>query len=810
MQAQDPEADRPTLGPSDQSNPESLTLDPTGAATVPTREIDSIGPYRLLRKLGEGGMGQVWLAEQTSPVKRQVALKVILGGRFSKDALERFHLERQALAIMDHPAIAKVFDAGATADGQPYFVMEYVAGEPITDYCDRKRLTITQRLELFVKVCEAVQHAHQKAIMHRDLKPSNILVVETDDRPTPRIIDFGIAKSVSQESSEGPMLTGIGRMVGTPGYISPEQADPAVLDVDTRTDVYSLGVVLYELLSGYLPFDPKHWQGKNFWDALRELKEEDPPRPSTKVASDTRGSTPAAGNRQTQAPQLVSMLRGDLDWITAKALEKDRERRYGTPSELAADIRRFLAHEPIVARPPSRAYRIRKYVQRHKVSVAAGVGLAGLVVAFALIQSIDLRRATRERDRADRVTQFMVGLFKVPNPSLARGNTVTAREILDKGANDISVGLTGEPEVQADLMRAMAESYDGLGLYPHARDLMQRAYDIQRRALGPRDRKTLQSMSLLGSTMLSSGQNTEATKWLQDTLAIQQKVLGPEDHDTLTTRRYLCDALYAESSLQEAERFARETLALQRRLLGPENPETLQTMSRLADTLDLQAHCPEAEKLTREVLETERRTLGAEDPATLEGMDALAKVLIDEGKYPDAEALLNRALPLDRRILGSEHAHTLDALGNFAYVNLKEGKYSGAERLYRELVDTETRLNGPENVVNVADMEELAITDAHEGRYADASKLFQQAIGIAEQNKEPSTVNIGWYNFACAAAIAGQHEDAFRYLREAIDHGFLYPDAIGADRDLMSLRSDPRFAALVEEARTGAATMQQK
>jgi len=302
-------------------------------------------------------------------------------------------------------------------------VMEYVPGEPVTDYCDRRRLTITQRLDLFVNVCEAVQHAHQKAIMHRDLKPSNILVVETDGRPTPRIIDFGVAKSVSQESFEGPMLTGIGRMVGTPGYISPEQADPAVVNVDTRTDVYSLGVVLYELLSGYLPFDPKQWQGENFWDAIRQLKEEDPPRPSTKVASDTHGSTPAAGSRQTAAPHLVSLLRGDLDWITAKALEKDRERRYGTPSELAADVRRFLAHEPIVARPPSRAYRVRKYVQRHKAGVAAGAALVVLLVAFALIQSVGLRRATRERDRADRVTQFMVGLFKVSNPSLARGNT---------------------------------------------------------------------------------------------------------------------------------------------------------------------------------------------------------------------------------------------------------------------------------------------------------------------------------------------------------------------------------------------------
>ncbi|HXJ95844.1 MAG TPA: serine/threonine-protein kinase [Terriglobia bacterium] len=810
MERKDPEAGRPTLDPSGRSDPASPPFETSGPANSAAGENDSVGPYRLLHKLGEGGMGQVWLAEQASPVKRLVALKLILGGRFSQDALARFHLEQQALAMMEHPSIAKVFDAGTTTDGQPYFVMEYVPGEPITDYCDRKRLSIAQRLELLVRVCEGVQHAHQKAIMHRDLKPSNILVVETDGRPTPRIIDFGTAKSLSSQSSGGATLTGVGRMVGTPGYISPEQADPAIVDVDTRADVYSLGVVLYELLSGYLPFDPNQWQGKNFWDAVRQLKEEDPPRPSTKVASDTKLSTPAAGNRQTEAPQLVSMLRGDLDWITARALEKDRERRYGTPAELAADIRRFLAHEPIVARPPSRAYRIRKYVQRHKIGVAAGVALVVLLVTFALLQSVNLRRVTRERDRADRVTQFMVGLFKVSNPSQARGNTVTAREILDKGAKDIEAGLTGEPQVQADLMRAMAQSYDGLGLYSRARDLMHQVFDIQRSTLGPHDRKTLESMSFLGSTMLSSGQSTEALKWLQDTLSIQQKVLGPKDHDTLTTRRYLCDALYAESNFQNAEHFARETLALDNQVLGPENPETLDTMSRLAETLELQAHYPEAEKLNREVLDTERRTLGADDPATLQSMDSLAKVLIEEGNYSRAETILNQALTLDRRILGAEHAHTLDALGNLAYVHLKEGKYPEAETLYRELVDTEARMNGPESIDNVADMEELAVTYARQGRYRDASQLFHQAIDITEKNKETSLTNIGWYNFACAAAIAGRRDEAFDYLHEAISRGFVYPDAISTDRDLTSLHSDPRFAPIVEEARARAAALQPK
>ena len=322
-------------------------------------DFGSIGPYRLIRKLGEGGMGQVWLAEQSAPVKRQVALKIIKAGSYDDSALLRFDLERQALAIMDHPAIAKVFDAGSTPQGQPYFVMEYVPGFPITDYCDRKRLPARERLALFIKVCEGVQHAHQKAIMHRDLKPSNILVVEVDGKPMPRIIDFGIAKAISQQSEDETLMTRAGGMLGTPGYMSPEQADPSVLDVDTRADVYSLGVVLYELLTGVLPFDVKQWKTKPLHEVLRQLHEEDPTSPSTRISGDPT-SNDAAEKRNTDARQLVSLLRGDLDWITLKALEKDRARRYGTPLELAADLNRYLQNEPVTARPASAAYRAKK------------------------------------------------------------------------------------------------------------------------------------------------------------------------------------------------------------------------------------------------------------------------------------------------------------------------------------------------------------------------------------------------------------------------------------------------------------------
>ena len=326
----DPTA-KPTPHNSELSSDPEATLDSAAAPVgVSAPDLGSIGPYRLIRKLGEGGMGQVWLAEQSAPVKRQVALKIIKAGRYDDSALLRFDVERQTLAIMDHPAIAKVFDAGSTPEGQPYFVMEYVPGFPITTYCDQKHLSVQERLALFIKVCEGVQHAHQKAIMHRDLKPSNILVVEVDGKPMPRIIDFGIAKAISQQGEDETLVTRAGGMVGTPGYMSPEQADPTVPDVDTRTDVYSLGVVLYELLTGVLPFDARQWQTKPFHEMLRQLHEEDPPSPSTRISGDST-STTAAQRRNTDPRQLASLLRGDLDWITLKALEKDRARRYGTP-----------------------------------------------------------------------------------------------------------------------------------------------------------------------------------------------------------------------------------------------------------------------------------------------------------------------------------------------------------------------------------------------------------------------------------------------------------------------------------------------
>jgi eukaryotic-like serine/threonine-protein kinase len=811
------------MGTNDLPHDPDQTIDPDTADLKVTVEkvsaatVGHIGPYHLLRVLGEGGMGEVWLTEQTKPIHRTVALKLIKAGMDTKAVVARFESERQALALMDHPSIARVYDAGSTTAGRPYFVMEYVPGVPITKYCDGHRLTLKERLELFLQVCDGVQHAHQKAIIHRDLKPSNVLVVEQDNKAVPKIIDFGLAKATEQRLTDKTMFTELGAMMGTPGYMSPEQADQSELNIDTRTDVYSLGVILYQLLVGALPFEAKTFRTVGLEALLRAIREEEPAKPSTKIRLMGDASNASAEKRKEEPRSFARHLRGELDWITMKALEKDRTRRYGSPAELGADIRRYLHNEPVLAGPPSATYRARKFVRRHRFVVAAAASAAVLVIAFAVTMGLQARRIARERDRANqqaevaqREADFMTNMFKVSNPSESRGNTITAREILDTAAKQIETGLAKEPQVRADLMYTMAITYDNLGLYNRAQDLHQQAFDIRRRVLGPDDRKTLDSMSHLGSTMLSAGYNDAGTKVLQNTLKLQQQILGPDDPDTLATRGFIGDALLTTASYQQAENFQRETLGIQERVLGPENLATLRTESRLAETLAFEQRYPEAEKLQRDALEIESRTLGPDDPATLQSTRSLASILTDEGNYAAAENLLTNALPIDRRILGPEHAITLDTLGSLAYVYLKELKYPEAEKLFQELVASDRHLYGANNTNDLADMEELAVTYAREKRYSDAAALFQQALEIANSSKTSALIRIAWYNFACAAAITGHREDAFRYLREAVDNGFTYPDQISGDKDLQSLHSDPRFNQIVEKARAGAAQPEKK
>jgi eukaryotic-like serine/threonine-protein kinase len=781
-------------------------------AELPSVEQKSLGPYRLLQKLGEGGMGRVWLAEQTAPVRRRVALKLIRAGMYDDAVLKRFASERQSLAIMDHPSIAKVFDAGTTPDGQPYFVMEYVPGVPITDYCDQKRLNIRERMELFIKVCDGVQHAHTKAIIHRDLKPANILVTEVDGKALPRIIDFGLAKATTSLAPEDSMLTRLGSFVGTPGYMSPEQADTSLQDVDTRTDVYSLGVVLYVLLTGSLPFDAK----KNVNEVLRQVREDEPPRPSTKIAADKKSSSGSAQNRGSEPSQLVKLLRGDLDWITMKALEKDRTRRYGTPSELAADITRYVHHEPVVARPASAAYRLRKYARRHRVAVTVATGLVAMLAAFVVLQGVQLRRtklerdrANRERDRATRITDFMTGMFNVSDPSEARGNTITAREILDKAAKDIDTGLAKDPEAQAQMMHVMGSVYSDLGLYPRAQPLLERSVEISGRVLGPEHRETLDSRNDLAAILWREGHYAEAEKLSRETLEISRRVLGPEHQETLASLNILAVDLDEWGHYAEAEKLEQETLDIQRRVLGPEDPGTINSMNNLANTLWHEGRNVEAEKLNRETLDIRRRVLGPEDPDTLNSMNNLALCLLDLGHYAEAEKLRRETLDVQRRVLGPEHPDTLKSMSNLAALLMREDRYAEAERLLRETWDIKRRVLGPEHPATLWALSSLAIVLSREGRHAEGEKLLQEALDIKRRVLGPDNPSTAAtvYNLGCIAALSGNRTEALSFLRQAIDHGLSATGDLGMEKDgdLKSLNGDARFVALVAYAKKRAA-----
>ena len=808
----------------------------------------AIGPYRLLELVGEGGMGEVWRAEQVEPIHRTAAIKLIKAGMDTKAVIARFESERQALALMEHPCIAKVFDAGSTAEGRPYFVMEYVPGLPITEYSDKHRLTLKQRLGLFTQVCEGVQHAHQKAIIHRDLKPSNVLVLQVDDKPVPKIIDFGLAKATGPRLTEATLYTEVGTMVGTPAYMSPEQADRDERNIDTRTDVYSLGVILYELLAGVLPFEEKELREAGLDAMLKKIRDAAPPRPSTKVRSSATMATTAELRRE-EPQALIRHLRGELDWIVMKALEKDRTRRYGSPSEMAADIQRYLVDEPVLAGPPSTVYRARKFVRRHRFGVAAAGTLVVLLIAFAAVMAMQARRIARERDRANReaetsrrVSEFMTSMFKVSDPTHSRGNVVTAREILDQASREIETGLAQDPELQARLMMTMGNTYQGLGLYPQAEDLFKRALEIDRRALGPENRQTLLTMSDLGWAVAQrGGHDADSEKIVREALDKQRRSLGPDDKDTLATQDVLASILKVQGRFADAEQLERETLASQRRVLGPQSLPTIANMDNLANTLVVedkyaeaeqlmrealdittrvyghdhpanlvnlgqlgdilkwQGHNDEAERLEREAYDGDRRIFGKDHPITLAAGSLLASILDSEDKVAEAQPLYRETFEAQRRTLGKSHRDTLNTEVNLAGSLVAVGKYKEGEELYREAYEMQRGILGEGHPDTLYSLGGIAMALSHQHRYPEAKKLFQQEVALAEKSEDQTPLNVAWYQFSGGAAAAGQSEEALTCLQNALDKGMTDAVEVVNDKELSGLQGDPRFKTIVEE-----------
>ena len=652
-----------------------------------------IDKYKLLEQLGEGGFGTVYMAEQKEPLKRRVALKIIKVGMDTREVVARFEAERRALALMEHPNIAQVFDAGATATGRPYFVMELVRGAKITDYCDQKNLPTRERLDLFVQVCQAVQHAHQKGVIHRDLKPSNVLVADNDGVAVPKIIDFGIAKATQMELTQETVFTRFHQFIGTPAYISPEQAQMTNVDIDTRSDIYSLGVLLYELLTGKTPFGARELLESGLDELRRTIREKEPARPSNCLSTlDAAELTTAARCRGLEPPRLISQLRGDLDWIVMKCLEKSRSRRYDTANALASDIQRHLNSEPVVARPPSRLYEFQKTVHRHKLGFAAA-GVVVCALAFGLgISTWSLAKERQARQRADteagksqQIARVLEDMLRGIDPSVAQGrDTVWLREVLNNTSARVARDLTNQPLVEAHLETIIASVYARLGDLDKAEAMARHGLALRRQYLGNQDAEVAKSTLDLAYVLGQQGRLTEAEDTAREALAVGAKALGRKDLFVANALGLLGLILQDQHKLPEAENMYREALAIRKELLGKDDYSIAIALNSLCGILTFEGKLAEAETASREALTITRKAWGNDDMGLSNVMYNRGNVFYEKGNFSEAEGCFREAVALRRSSLGNNHEETAVALSGLASTLRHEQKFTEAEPLYRE------------------------------------------------------------------------------------------------------------------------------
>jgi serine/threonine protein kinase len=722
--------------------------EPPVAGALDERPGKVLGPYKLLEQIGEGGFGVVFLAEQQQPVRRKVALKVLKPGMDTRQVVARFEAERQALALMDHPNIAHVFDGGATQAGRPYFVMELVKGVPLTAYCDQHRLTVRERLGLFVSVCQAVQHAHQKGIIHRDLKPSNILVAEHEGAPAVKVIDFGVAKALGQQLTDKTLHTGFAQLVGTPLYMSPEQAALGGLDVDTRSDIYSLGVVLYELLTGVTPFDRKRFLEAGYDEVRRMLREEEPPRPSTRLSTLGAAATAVSAQRQSDPKRLRLLFRDELDWIVMKALEKERGRRYETAGAFAADVERYLQDEPVLACPPSRWYRLRKLLRKHRAAALTAAAFLGLLLAGAAVSTWLAVRAMRAEDAAEKrrvqaeraeqkakaVNKFLIEeMIGAADPEEARGRKVTVEEVLDKAADKVGTAFPDQAEVEASVRFAIGNAYDELGLYSKAEPHLRRAVELRRMVLGAEHRDTLGTMREWGSVLVFLHRLPEAEQLFRDSLEAGRRVLGEEDLDTLGSLHQLAWVLGEEGRLSEAVPLERQCLETQLRVLGPGHTDTLATMYNLAKHLALQGKWSEAEKVARECLTNSLQALPEDHPMALLARGILVRVLFLEGEVLEAVPLARANEDAAARVWSPDHPRRWGVANQLAEALYFQGRFKEAEQLSREALANQRRLDGPD------DRDLLGLVLRAAGRWDEAETVLEDTVTARSRALGPET-----------------------------------------------------------------------
>ena len=709
--------------------------------TITEKQGTQIGPYKLMEQIGEGGMGVVYIAEQREPVRRRVALKIVKAGMDTKEVLARFSAEKQALAMMDHPNIAKVLDAGATEAGRPYFVMELVKGVPITQFCDDNQLSASKRLDLFVDVCAAIQHAHQKGVIHRDIKPTNVLVASHDGKPVVKVIDFGVAKAIHQPLTEQTVYTQFSQMVGTPLYMSPEQAGMSSLDVDTRSDIYSLGVLLYELLTGKTPVDNEQLKLAAYEEMRRIIREENPPKPSTRISSLGQEATGISQQRQTDPNRLTQSLRGDLDWIVMKALEKDRTRRYETASGFADDIRRFLADEPVTAGPPGAAYRLQKFIRRNRGAViAASLILTALIVGIAgttygMLRAIAAERVAQiERDQANRQAQIAESVVDFLNqdllasvdPEISRGRAVTVREVLDNAARSIDLRFSGQAETEAAIRNTLGKTYFSLGDYQQSKRQLQRVAELdQGSEPAP---VAMRAGALLTELLRVEGRYKEARSQIATIVENQERLLGANHRDTLQSRLIAAKISDDLADYNRAEVEMLDLIEDIRAALGDEHRDLMTAQASLGNHFRLRGNLEKAEETYRDLLQERRRILGEDHPDTLRSLGSVASCLWSRKRYAEAEALFREQLLNRQRVFGDDHPLTIDSMFSVASVVAKQNRLKEAENLHRKVLDLQTRLLGPDAPATLATINNLAVSLDHQGNYAESKELYEQLL----------------------------------------------------------------------------------
>ncbi len=806
---------RPALPPLEGGFVEALLDEHDG--TLPS-EPAAIGPYRLLHSLGEGGMGRVFLAEQTEPVERQVALKLV-HARLGQEAAARFRHERVTLGRLSHPNIARLYEAGSTPQGRPFVAMELVEGPPITTFCDRLRLSIDARLRLFISVCRGAQHAHQKQILHRDLKPSNILVTEVDGEPVAKIIDFGIAKSLEQTPFGDPamseaMLTG-DRLLGTPQYMSPEALGrSATDDPDTRSDVYSLGVVLYELLVGVLPFStPTH----DLTRLMHEILSLEPSCPSQRFAAlEDRQQESLAALRGLSPPRLRATLRGDLDCIVAKAMAKDREARYDSVATLADDLESVLAREPILAQAPSWSYRMGKWAQRQRLAATlVGLTAGGLILA-TLFTSIALMRAQEAEQRSRYEAQisrqsldFLVDLFEAASPERAQGEPVDAVKLLELGVQKIAHTQL-EPLPRAQILFSLAEVHLRLGFYPQALELASESLQIRQQELAADASQVLQGIELLANVERRLGnldraepllerllQAAEATgealpladalnglgnlRWRQQrlqeaedlhlkALALRRQHLGPEAQEVAASHNNLGALYFSSGRYREAEPHLRQAAAIFEERLGPKHPRFVDALGNLGIVEQRLGNLRASTDIQSKVLAIRREVLGVEHPDTAAALHNLAMATADLGKLGQAEEGYRQSLALRRRILGEEHGETIKTQSNLGLLLWRQGHFAEAESMLQDALDRRRRLQPNDQLSLLRSRRNLAYVWRDTGRLRQARETLiwvleaQQTLLGAEHREIAQTL----HHLGVTARLEGNFDEAELHLRQSL------------------------------------------